>query len=93
MEDSEGSNLQCRGKLSSLFRKLSLLVECPSIIFRKREDHLSSMHQEEKKRKKRKGESLNPQCITKRKSVPLNEVSMMEIEANLGGEFHCFGIF
>ena len=29
----------------------------------------------------------------KRKSVPLNEVSMMEIEADLGGAFHCFGIF
>ena len=26
-------------------------------------------------------------------SVPLNEVSMMEIEADLGGAFHCFGIF
>jgi len=45
------------------------------------------------KAKKRKGESLSPQCITKRKSVPLNEVSMMEIEADLGGAFHCFGIF
>ena len=50
----------------------------------------ASMHQEEKKRK---GESLSPQCITKRKSVPLNEVSMMEIEADLGEASHCFGIF
>jgi len=93
MEDSEGSNLQCRGRLSSLLPKLSLLVECTSVIFKKREDHLSSMHQEEKKRKRKKGKSLSPQCITMRKSVPLNEVSMMEIEADLGGAFHCFGIF
>ena len=98
MEDSKGSNLYCRGRISSLFPKLSLLVKCTSVIFKKREDHLSSMHQCIKKRKsekakKRKGESLSPQCITKRKSVPLNEVSMMEIETDLGGAFHCFGIF
>ena len=37
--------------------------------------------------------SLNPQCIKKRKNVPPIEVSMMEIEADLGGAFHCFGIF
>ena len=43
--------------------------------------------------KKRKGESLSPQCITMRKGIPLNEVSMMEIEADLGGAFHCFGTF
>ena len=45
------------------------------------------------KEKNRKGESISPQCISKRKSVPLNEVSMMEIEADLGGALHCFGIF
>ena len=37
--------------------------------------------------------SLIPQCIKKRKSIPPIEVSMMEIEADLGGEFHCFGTF
>ena len=37
--------------------------------------------------------SLIPQCIKKRKSIPPIEVSMMEIEVDLGGSFHCFGIF
>jgi len=62
MEDSKGSNLQCRGRLSSLLPKLSLLIECTSVIFRKREDHLSSMHQCIKKRKREK--------VKRRKSKP-----------------------
>ena len=37
--------------------------------------------------------SLSPQFIKKRKSVPPIEVSMMEIEVDLGEAFHCFGIF
>ena len=37
--------------------------------------------------------SLRPQCIKKRKSVPPIEVSAVEVEADLGGAFHCFGIF
>ena len=37
--------------------------------------------------------SIIPQWIRKRKSIPPIEVSMMEIEADLGGAFDCFGIF
>ena len=37
--------------------------------------------------------NISPRSIKKRKSVPPIEVSLMEIEADLGGAFHCFGIF
>ena len=37
--------------------------------------------------------SIIPQCIKKRKIIPLIEVSMMEIEADLGGAFIVLAYF